>query len=225
MANIYDDHTGWLKQRKITKTTTSTSDVGQRAYEYDRFGNIIKQVETRNLPGVAAETQCYRHDALRRLTSAWTATDNCATQPTAGNRSMVGSGIGSTSAFWTEWTFDAVGNRKTQIQRSLSGGSDTTTDYVYNGNGAGQPHTLTSTTTTGGLTGSTSYTYDKSGNMTARNAGQGNQTLTWDETGELTAVTGGRDGTADSSTTRTAISSSRRIPAPPPSTCRPNKSP
>ncbi|WP_259275652.1 RHS repeat-associated core domain-containing protein [Micromonospora chalcea] len=194
MANIYDDHTGWLKQRKITKTTTSTSDVGQRAYEYDRFGNIIKQVETRNLPGVAAETQCYRHDALRRLTSAWTATDNCATQPTAGNRSMVGSGIGSTAAFWTEWTFDAVGNRKTQIQRSLSGGSDTTTDYVYNGNGAGQPHTLTSTTTTGGLTGSTSYTYDKSGNMTARNAGQGNQTLTWDETGELTAVTGGRDG-------------------------------
>ncbi|MFC0027954.1 RHS repeat-associated core domain-containing protein [Micromonospora chaiyaphumensis] len=194
IVNLYDDHTGWLKQRKITRTTTVTTDVGQRDYTYDLSGNITKQVETRKLPSVAAETQCYRYDALRQLTSAWTATDNCAVTPTISNRSMVGSGIGSTSAFWTDWNVDTLGNRRSQTQRSLSGGTDTTTNYAYNGNGKNQPHTLTSTSTTGGLTGSTAYTYDTSGNMITRIAGQGNQTLTWDDTGELTSVAGGTNG-------------------------------
>ncbi|WP_082159671.1 polymorphic toxin-type HINT domain-containing protein [Micromonospora sp. HK10] len=194
IVNTYDDHTGRLKERKVTRTTTTTTNVGQRNYEYDLYGNIIKQVETRYQPGTTAETQCYRYDTLRQLTSAWTATDNCAVTPTTGNRSMVGSGMGSTSAFWTEWILDALGNRKSQTQRSLSGGTDTTTNYAYDGNGKAQPHTLTSTSTTGGLTGSTSYTYDKSGNMVTRTAGPGSQTLTWDDTGELTSVTGGTDG-------------------------------
>ncbi|MEU4556690.1 RHS repeat-associated core domain-containing protein [Micromonospora violae] len=196
LLNVYDEHTSRLKQQKITKTTTTTKDVGQRNYEYDLFGNIIKQVETRSDPTAAAETQCYSYDALRRMTSAWTATDSCATKPSTGNRSMIGSGIGSTSAYWTEWTLDSLGNRKTQKQYSTSGGTDTTTDYAYNGNGKKQPHTLTSTTTTGGLTGTTAYSYDQSGNMVTRSAGQGSQTLTWDNTGELTAVTGGTGGTS-----------------------------
>ncbi|SBT42705.1 RHS repeat domain-containing protein [Micromonospora auratinigra] len=194
IVNGYDDHDGRLLQQKITRKTTTTTDVGQRNYEYDLFGNITKRTETRYAPTSAVETQCYGYDALRRLTSAWTATDNCAVTPTPSNRTMVGSGIGSTSAYWTEWSFDNLGNRTGQTQRSLSGGTDTNTTYAYNGNGAGQPHTLTGTTTTGGLTGSTSYRYDQSGNMTSRVAGQGTQTLAWDDTGELTAVTGGTDG-------------------------------
>ncbi|RLK09568.1 intein/intein/RHS repeat-associated protein [Micromonospora sp. M71_S20] len=194
LVNTYDDHTGRLMQRKITKTTTSTTNVGQRDYKYDLFGNTIKQVETRHQPSVAAETQCYRYNSLRQVTSAWTATDDCAVTPTSSNRSMVSSGIGSTSAYWTEWTVDALGNRKSQKQYSLTGGTDTTTNYIYNGNGEGQPNTLTSTSTTGGLTGSTAYTYDESGNMTTRTAGRGNQTLRWDDTGELAAVTGGTGG-------------------------------
>ncbi|MEV4825751.1 polymorphic toxin-type HINT domain-containing protein [Micromonospora sp. NPDC049274] len=194
LTNIYDEHTSRLKQQKVTKTTTTTTDVGQKNYEYDQFGNITKQVETRYEPATTAETQCYSYDSLRRLTSAWTATDNCALAPSTGNRSMVGSGVGSTSAYWTEWSMDPLGNRKSQKQYSLSGGTDTTTNYTYNGNGKNQPHTLTSTTTTGGLTGATAYSYDPSGNMLTRTAGQGSQTLTWDDTGELSAVTGGTDG-------------------------------
>ncbi|WP_405425461.1 RHS repeat-associated core domain-containing protein [Micromonospora sp. NBC_00617] len=68
------------------------------------------------------------------------------------------------------------------------------TSAAYNGNGQNKPHTLTSTTTTGGTTGTTSYTYDNAGNTTGRNAAQGNQTLTWDEAGDLVAVTGGASG-------------------------------
>ncbi|MEU8424365.1 RHS repeat-associated core domain-containing protein [Micromonospora sp. NPDC048835] len=194
IVNIYDDHNGRPKQQVVTKTTTTTKDVGKRDYEYDLFGNITKTVDTRSDPSTASETQCYRYDALRRLTKAWTATDACAVDPTSGNRAMVGSGIGATSAYWTEWNIDSLGNRKSQTQYSTSGGTDTTTNYVYDGNAKGQPHTLTSTATSGGLTGSTSYGYDDAGNMTTRKAGQGTQTLNWDDAGELASVTGSTGG-------------------------------
>jgi RHS repeat-associated protein len=107
---------------------------------------------------------------------------------------MVGDNLGPSSAYWTTWGFDAVGNRTSQVQHSTTGGTDTTTSYNYNGNGAGQPGTLTSTATTGGSSGSTSYGYDAAGNMTSRNAGQGGQTLTWSDAGLLTAITGGTAG-------------------------------
>ncbi|MFI1192970.1 RHS repeat-associated core domain-containing protein [Micromonospora sp. NPDC020750] len=194
VVNTYDDHNSRLQQQSVTKTTTTTSDVGRKDYEYDLYGNILKTVDTRYLPGAASETGCYRYDALRRLTGAWTATDDCAVTPTTGNRAMVGSGIGATSAYWTEWEINSLGNRTKQTQYSLTGGTDTATTYAYDGNGGGQPHTVTGTTTTGGLTGSTSYAYDSAGNMTTRQAGQGTQTLAWDDTGELTSVTGGTDG-------------------------------
>ncbi|SCG71554.1 RHS repeat-associated core domain-containing protein [Micromonospora halophytica] len=194
ILNVYDDHNSRRKQQHVAKTTTSTSDVNRYEYEYDPFGNIIKTVNTRYEPSTVAETQCYRYDSLRQLRKAWTATDGCAITPTTTNRTMVGSGIGSTSAYWTEWNIDALGNRESQTQYSLTGGTDTTTSYTYDGNGAGQPHTLTGTSTTGGLTGSTTYTYDPAGNMTTRQAGQGTQTLNWDDSGELASVTGGSDG-------------------------------
>jgi RHS repeat-associated protein len=195
IVNEYDDHNGRLTQQTISRATTTTNTtIGRQNYEYDAYGNILKNVDTRLLPATASETECYRYDALRRLTKAWTATDACAVAPTTGNRAMVGSGIGTTSAYWTEWEINSLGNRTKQTQYSLSGGTDTTTTYAYDGNGGGQPHTLTGTTTTGGLTGSTSYAYDSAGNMTTRQAGQGTQTLAWDDTGELTSVTGGTDG-------------------------------
>ncbi|MFG1843979.1 RHS repeat-associated core domain-containing protein [Micromonospora carbonacea] len=194
LVNTYDDHNGRLLQQKVARTTTTTSDVGRQDYAYDLFGNIVRTVDTRHLPGAAAETECFRYDALRRLTKAWTATDDCTATPTTGNRATVGSGIGATSAYWTEWEIDPLGNRTKETRYSPTGGADTVTTYAYDGNGGGQPHTLTGTTTTGGLTGSTSYAYDSAGNMTTRQAGQGTQTLTWDDAGELASVTGGTDG-------------------------------
>ena len=188
IINTYDEHTGRLKQQLVTRTPTTPGNVDQQNYDYDLVGNVTRHTSTR-LDGAAAETQCYNYDPLRRLTEAWTATDNCATTPTTANHGMVGNTIGGNSAYWTSWTFDNLGNRKGQTQHNLTGTIDTTTDYIYNGNSAGQPHTLTSTNTTGAATGSTSYSYDTAGNMTTRNAGNGNQTLTWNNASQLTSVT------------------------------------
>jgi hypothetical protein len=38
--------------------------------------------------------------------------------------------------------YDALGNRTSQDQHSVTGGTDTTTSYAYNGDGASQPGAL-----------------------------------------------------------------------------------
>ncbi|GIF00649.1 polymorphic toxin-type HINT domain-containing protein [Paractinoplanes rishiriensis] len=188
ISNTFDEHTGLITGRKVTRQVTTPRDVAKQEFAYDLAGNPTRQTDTRLAANNIGETQCFRYDELRRLTSAWTATDSCATNPTTANRSMVGNTIGGGSAYWTSWVFDELGNRTSQIQHALPSGTDTTTDYKYDENGADQPHTLTSTITTGATTGSTSYAYDAAGYMTSRNAGNGNQTLTWTDTGKLNTV-------------------------------------
>jgi RHS repeat-associated protein len=104
---------------------------------------------------------------------------------------MVGDALGTSSAYWTTWTVDPIGWRS-QVQHSTTGGTDTTTNYAYTA--TGQPHTLTSATSTGGTPGGSTYTYDTAGNMITRNAGQGNQTLTWDDNRQLAAINGSTGG-------------------------------
>ena len=48
---------------------------------------------------------------------------------------MVGDTIGAGSAYWTSWQIDLIGNRTQQTEHNLTGGTDTTTTYAYNGNG------------------------------------------------------------------------------------------
>jgi len=198
ITNAYDEHTGRLTQQLISRTPTTPLKVDQQNYTYDKVGNLIQQTSTRPAAGAAiGETQCFDYDTLNRLEQAWTATDSCATTPTADSHGMVGNTIGAGSAYWTSWTFDDLGNRTEQIQHATSGGQDTTTKYVHDGNGGNQPHTLTATTTTGAVTASGSYSYDKSGNMIRRNTGDGDETLTWNATGSLSTVTTA-DGTSTS---------------------------
>ena len=60
--------------------------------------------------------------------------------------------------------FDAIGNHTSHEGHPTPASSaDTTTSYAYNGNGAGQPDTLTGTTHSGGTTATTSYGYDADG--------------------------------------------------------------
>ena len=194
ISDTYDVHTGNLTDQLVTRAVATPANVDEEAYRYDPAGNITRQVSTRLGSSASSETQCYNYDQLDRLTAAWTATDSCGTTPSSSNSSMVGDNLGPTSTYWTSWSLDALGNRTSQIQHSTSGGSDTTTSYAYNGNGASQPGTLTSTSTTGGSTGSTSYAYDASGDMTTRTAGLGPQALTWNDAGQLTGITGGTGG-------------------------------
>jgi RHS repeat-associated protein len=194
ITDSYDTHTGNLTDQLVTRAVASPAAVDEEAYSYDLAGNVTAQASTRLGSAGTAETQCFSYDRLDRLTAAWTATDNCATTPSASNSGMVGDNLGAASTYWTTWSYDAVGNRTGQVQHSTTGGTDTATSYGYNGNGAGQPGTLTSTSTTGGSSGTTSYGYDSAGNMTSRRAGQGNQTLSWNDAGLLSSVTGGTGG-------------------------------
>jgi len=73
----------------------------------------------------------------------------------------------------------------------VSAASDTVTTSGWS---SSQPNTLTSTTTTGGSTGSTSYVYDSAGNTTTRNTSTGNQTLVWNNAEQLTSVSNSTTG-------------------------------
>ncbi|MER5703810.1 RHS repeat-associated core domain-containing protein [Micromonospora sp. NPDC002296] len=133
------------------------------------------------------DTQCYTYDYLGRLTEAWTpSAGDCAAAPSA-------TALGGPAPYWNSWTFDLVGNRKTQVAHAASG--NTTTNYNYPAAAAAQPHAL-STTTTGSLT--RNYRYDAAGNTTCRPAGSatntcptgaGSQVLTWDPEGHLETST------------------------------------
>ncbi|MEV4560294.1 RHS repeat-associated core domain-containing protein [Kitasatospora sp. NPDC049285] len=183
ITNTFDPHTGQLTDQLTSRSNTGTpSDVDKQHYDYDLAGNTVRQTSTRL--GATTETQCFSYDQLDRLTQAWTATDSCALAPTALNHSQVGDAIGG-GAYWTDWQFDALGNRIGQTEHSTTGGADVATTYTYNGNGKGQAHTLTSSSN-----GST-FGYDTSGNTTQRTTpGNGAQTLSWDDAGRLNTVHG-----------------------------------
>jgi RHS repeat-associated protein len=107
--------------------------------------------------------------------------------------------LGGPAPYWQSYAYDALGNRKTQVNHSTtSGDSDTTTSFVYPAKGTNQPHTLTSSTSVTGTTStSDSYTYDDSGNTHTRTLNSKTQTLDWDNEGHLATVTNA-DGTSAS---------------------------
>jgi RHS repeat-associated protein len=197
--DTYDPNSGRLTGTLTSHTAAgSTTTLDQQSYHYDLAGNLLGQTSTRNDSPEQSETQCFDYDGLDQLVGAWTAKDQCAAQPTSSDSSMVADPLGAGSAYWTTWTMDDLGDRTGQTQHAVAGGpaTDTTTAYGYGSNGA-QPHTLTSTATTGGSTGSTSYHYDAAGDMTSRNTGQGNQSITYDDAGDLTSITGSTGGDSE----------------------------
>ncbi|MEW2161056.1 polymorphic toxin-type HINT domain-containing protein [Streptomyces sp. NPDC007189] len=195
ITNTYDPHTSKLTDQLVTRSTATPTNVDEQAYTYDPAGNITKQTSTRLGSTSSTETQCFQYDKVDRLTQAWTATDSCAATPSSTDSSTVGDALDTKAAYWTSWSLDALGNRTSEVQHSTTGGTDTTTTYTYNGNLASQPHTLTSTDTTGGSTSSTSATYDSAGNTQTRTTpANGTQTFTWDDAARLTGITGGTHG-------------------------------
>jgi len=202
VTNTYDLHTGNLETQGTTRSTATPATVDQESYYYDTAGNLTAQSDARLGSTSTVETQCFAYDTQDRLTTAWSdtagtspasggGTGNCVTTtpPTSNSHATVGDGISSTSAYWNSYTYDATGDRTSQVQHSTTGGTDTTTAYAYYGNSAGQPHTLTSTTATGGSPATTNYTYDADGNTKTRTtSATGAQTLTWNPTGTLARI-------------------------------------
>ena len=213
LTDAYDAHTGLLTDQLTTRSTTPAT-VDDESYYYDPSGNTTAQSDTRLGSSSTAETQCYQYDTLDRLTTAWTDTagttpasgggvGHCATTtaPTGTSHATVGDNLGSSSAYWSTWTYNLLGERTSQTKHSLTTGTaDTVTTYTYGGSasscGAASTgaHTLAFTTTTSGTAANTSYCYDAAGNATTRNTGTDTQTLTWNNAGQLTTETGASTG-------------------------------
>ncbi|MEY9212463.1 YD repeat-containing protein [Thermobifida halotolerans] len=96
--------------------------------------------------------------------------------------------LGGASPYWHSYTYDAVGNRETEVRHAASG--DTVRTYTTPTVGQSQPHTLTQVEQTGPTgTRLEQYTYDASGNMTGRTTASRDQDLEWDAEGRLVEVT------------------------------------
>ncbi len=175
--------------RRVIRSVTERETAGRRlsnvSYDYDQAGNVTRVA---NQPGAdtgeATDVQCFGYDYLRRMTGAWTPGDgNCSAAPSAGT-------LGGPAPYWHAWTYDKVGNRRSQTTTAPDGKSTTST-YEYPEPGKARPHAVNKVTTTGPSgTRVDEYGYDEAGNTTTRKLASGvNQTLEWDAEGALAKVT------------------------------------
>ncbi|MFC8765588.1 RHS repeat domain-containing protein [Streptomyces sp. NPDC057193] len=118
------------------------------------------------------------------MTEAWTPkTANCATT----GRTVAN--LGGAAPYWTSYTYNAAGQRATEKQNTAT---PVTRTYCYHNP---RTHAVKTTTTDGNCTDETTrYTYDATGNTTARVETAGStatQSLTWSAEGKLTKLTEG----------------------------------
>ncbi|MEV3971148.1 polymorphic toxin-type HINT domain-containing protein [Streptomyces sp. NPDC050698] len=179
-------------------------------FTYNSVGDVLSIADTPS--GGASDVQCFKYDGLRRLTDAWTSsvapngargTGSADAACTSGASSST---VGGVSPYWTDYGYDAIGNRKSETRHGLNGSPTSTRTYTYgeksgpNGTNSG-PHTVSSvvektaaTSTTPEVTSQDTYTYDVTGNTKTRVLNGDTQSLDWDKQGELTKVTNA-DGT------------------------------
>ncbi|MFI9200679.1 polymorphic toxin-type HINT domain-containing protein [Streptomyces sp. NPDC053048] len=195
-TSFYDEHTRRLS--RVVHDRDSKDANGSRiddiGYDYDPAGNVTRIART---PGAAMpdggrpDTQCFAYDALRRMTGAWTATDECKAAPSKET-------VGGPQAYWQSYTYDAVGNRTKLVEHDTSGDSakDVTRTYAYPGAGKDQPRALTKVESKGpDGTSVNTYAYDSAGNMTIRQVGGNIQKLSYDIEGNLAKITEGDKST------------------------------
>ncbi|MFC0547873.1 RHS repeat-associated core domain-containing protein [Kutzneria chonburiensis] len=199
VTDDYDPQTHALTD--VTATVPFAPTVDHLTYTYSGAG-VSKGAglltSTQDVQNSATtDTQCFAYDYATRLAGAWTATDNCSVNPVPGNSATVG----GPNPYWQSWTYDAAGNRATQVDHNTTGDQtkDTTTTYNYptQSSATDQPHTLSNTTATGpnAAANTATYHYDTAGNTTQISGGPiGDQSLTWNNQGKLandTTATGG----------------------------------
>ncbi|WP_457029527.1 RHS repeat-associated core domain-containing protein [Kitasatospora sp. P5_F3] len=183
LSNEYDQATHRLT-RTVTDREVAGKTQGDTRYTYDPAGNVTSIFgQPGATTGVPADYQCFRSDQLGRLTEAWTpSTATCANPVTPPANDPV--------KYWASYTYDQAGNRATQALRLGSGRTDQT--YTYPAVGQPQPDLLSSVATTGPSGARTdAYSYDRTGNTTARPG----QQLTWDAEGKVTRIVAGTSTT------------------------------
>ncbi|MCA2176372.1 type IV secretion protein Rhs [Nonomuraea glycinis] len=173
LTYTHDETTRRLTRSRLDRDGAATPDLDLN-YTYDPAGNITKIADLGG--GQAQDTQCFTYDHLRRLTSAWTATDDCASGAPRSDK------IGGVAPYATSYTYDLTGNRTKETQHAWGGRAESVRASTYPKAGAKQPHAA--------LTAGTDvFAYDETGNTTRRKVGTTDQTLVWDVEGNLESVT------------------------------------
>jgi RHS repeat-associated protein len=170
--------------RRLTRAYVTDNVHGYMPQELkftqDEAGNVTSIFDATTQGGTAKpDHQCFTYDGYSRLTEAWTPkTADCATS----GRAM--SNIDGSAPYWTSYTYNQAGQRKSETNHTATG--DQTTSYTYDDTTRDtKPHTLDKTT--GSRT--SSYSYDSSGNTTSRPGPTAQQTLSWNTEGELAKLT------------------------------------
>ncbi|WP_431942363.1 FG-GAP-like repeat-containing protein [Micromonospora marina] len=174
-----DEATSRLITRQIDTENQVTPDTfDDRAtseYTYDEAGNVTAIAGKTG--GNHDQVECFRYDYLRRLTDAWSeASLDCQDPQRSG-----------ADPYRLTWTYDSIGNRRTQTSFSATG--TTTATYRYPTAGSPDPHQLAQVDYTGETVRSDTYEYDAAGNTTSRIVDGKSQSLTWDAEGHLATST------------------------------------
>ncbi|MCM2417703.1 polymorphic toxin-type HINT domain-containing protein [Streptomyces sp. RKAG293] len=188
VTNAYEPGT----QRLSSSRTDAEGDpvpVRAAGYSYDEAGNVRSLTEVSH---DGTDRQCFQYDYLARLTESFT--PNAAACPDTPD----GTALGGPAPYWTSYTYNPDGTRKTETQHDPTGATalDKARAYTYPATGAPHPHSLTGTDTLTGGTGSPvneAYGYDASGHTTERHLNPSptlanDQSLTWDSEGHLAKV-------------------------------------
>ncbi|MBQ0981679.1 polymorphic toxin-type HINT domain-containing protein, partial [Micromonospora sp. M61] len=179
----YEQGSKRLTNQRLDRSGAPVIDIDAQ-YSYDASGNITQIADT---PSGTRDVQCFTYDYLRRMERAWTSAST-ATDPCAGGPSSTG--VGGVAPYHHAYTYDVVGNRKTESQFAANGTSIKERAYTYPAAGQPQPHTLRSMTeTTSAGSKLHEYGYDAAGNTTRRTKVGEDQTLKWDVEGNLESVT------------------------------------
>ncbi|MCP3805475.1 polymorphic toxin-type HINT domain-containing protein [Allokutzneria sp. A3M-2-11 16] len=178
--NFYEEGTRRLETEMGNRLSGDMWRIYERTYSYDPAGNITKLTDKGEKR--ATDTQCFRYDHLRRLTKAFTpSTSDCAPDPAV-------STLGGPAPYWVDFSYDKLGNRKTETKHTAQG--DTTRTYEYPKVGEPQPHTLRAVTQKG-PTGESrdEFGYNANGETTTRKIAGDAQKLDWNSEGRLAKVT------------------------------------
>ncbi|MBE1584231.1 RHS repeat-associated core domain-containing protein [Nonomuraea angiospora] len=171
LTYTHDEATRRLTSMRVDREGAAKTDLDVN-YTYDAVGNITKIADKAS----GQDTQCFTYDHLRRMTSAWTATDDCASaSPQSGK-------IGGVAPYAVSYAYDSTGNRIKETRHAWGGAGETVRDYTYPAPGGKQPHALQTV-------GSDLFEYDTAGNTTRRKVGTSDQALVWDAEGNLESVT------------------------------------
>ncbi|MEU3464449.1 polymorphic toxin-type HINT domain-containing protein [Streptomyces sp. NPDC006733] len=174
-----------------SRTDLEGDPVAARAatYSYDEAGNVTSLADVSRS---GTDRQCFQYDYLARLTESFT--PNSTDCPATPN----GTALGGPAPYWSSYTYNPDGTRKTETQHDPAGATakDQTRTYTYPATGAAHPHSLSSTGTLTGGTGTPvteSYAYDSAGNTSERHLNPSptltnDQALTWNTENDLAQV-------------------------------------